>query len=277
MTGLLTPLSPTHIPPPERRPNWMPCTPFLAHLSPLSLTGSCERSKRPVVQACGQPRERGRWSGLTDLTSHLFILQDTSRGDVPVDPFRAGHLILGFCGPWKINEQFSDKAREFINGGKPTARSTGDWGSRHSGGLSLSAHDCRSCGSWCEKVPLHGVSDARGWGLGHQGEAFGKQLHLHHEALKDSRIDERQALLGTTKFFEAFSFSLGGTNKSSLFHPQEDGRRVTRQDRSQADSESLRGPVSGPADENYCIPATRSPSKSRHITDCTEVSQKKKV
>ena len=204
-------------------------------------------------------------------------MQDTSPGDVPIDPFRAGHPILGFCGLRKINEQFGGKAREFINGRKTTARSTGDRGSRHSRCVSLPAHDCRCCGRWYEKVPVHADSDASGWGLGHQEEAFGKQPHLHHEALKDNRMDERQALLETTTFFEALSFSSGRTNKPSLFHPQEDGQRATGLDRSQDDSENLRGSVSGTANENYCILATRLSSKSSHIIDCTEVSPQKGV
>ena len=72
----------------------------------------------------------------------LLILQETSPGDVPIDPFRDPfrHLLLVFLWTVKINEQFNVKAEEFINAGKTTPRRhvNEDW---CTAGLSLSS--CR--------------------------------------------------------------------------------------------------------------------------------------
>lgn len=59
--------------------------------------------------------------------------------------------------------------------------------------------------------------------LKHQEEAFWKQLCLCHDALRawESMKARLHLQLETTNFFEAFSFSLDGTNKSSSFHLQE--------------------------------------------------------
>lgn len=48
--------------------------------------------KKPLGQVCshrGEAGERGQSSGLTNLMPDLFILQATSPGDVPIDPFRS--------------------------------------------------------------------------------------------------------------------------------------------------------------------------------------------
>lgn len=45
----------------------------------------------------------------------LFIPQKTSFGDALVDPFRVWHLYLRLLQTVKINEQFLNKAKEFIS------------------------------------------------------------------------------------------------------------------------------------------------------------------
>lgn len=69
---------------------------------------------------------------------------------------------------------------------------------------SLYSHGC--CRGWCEKVLFpEKLSDASVRGLRHQEEAFWKQLHHHHEALKAAESVKGKLYLEmkTTKRFGA--------------------------------------------------------------------------
>lgn len=151
----------------------------------------------------------------------------------------------------KINEQFSNKAKEFINGGKTTAGTRVNEDTAQQASLPL----CPRLQLLYEKVLVHEqVSDTSVRRLRHQEEAVWKQLYLSQwtESMKDTLY----LGLETTKFFKTFSFSLGKTNKSSSFHLQEDSWGMTELNRCQDDPENLWGFLSGPRSENYWILAT---------------------
>lgn len=80
----------------------------------------------------------------------------------------------------KINEQFSNKAKEFINGGKTTVGTHVNEDTAQQASLPL----CPRLQLLYEKVLVHEkVSDTSVRRLRHQEEAVWKQLHLRHEAL----------------------------------------------------------------------------------------------
>lgn len=74
---------------------------------------------------------------------------------------------------------------------------------------SLYSHGC--CRGWCEKVLFpEKLSDASVRGLRHQEEAFWKQLHHHHEALKAAESVKGKLYLENNQAFWSMSMNSPG-------------------------------------------------------------------